>query len=165
MRNFFSTPARVFALMIALSLGVVGMALVTQHAWGMQPCPWCILQRLIFVSIALVAVLGVAWRSTPARLTAALGVDVLAICGVATALWQHFVAAATSSCKLTLADRIINGLGVDGWLPEIFAPRATCAEAAAKLLGVPYEFWSLTVFVILGALGLLALLGRPHVRA
>ncbi len=30
--------------------------------------------------------------------------------GVAQVLWQHFVAAASSSCKLTLADRIMAGL-------------------------------------------------------
>ncbi len=75
---------------------------------------------------------------------------VLSLAGVAAALWQHFVAATSDSCKLTLAERIISGLGLDGSLPEVFQPRASCADAAAKLLGVPYEFWSLALFVLMG---------------
>jgi disulfide bond formation protein DsbB len=76
-------------------------------------------------------------------------------------LWQHFVAAASDSCKLTLAEKIIAGLGLDGSLPEIFQPRASCAEAAVKLLGLPYEFWSLALFIVLGLVALRLLRRRP----
>ena len=64
------------------------------------------------------------------------------------------MAAASESCNLTLAEKIISGLGLDGSLPEIFQPRASCADAAVKLLGVPYEFWSLALFVLTGVLAL-----------
>jgi disulfide bond formation protein DsbB len=74
----------------------------------------------------------------------------LALAGVSAALWQHFVAASSSSCNLTLADRILAQLGLDASFPEIFQPRASCADAAVDLLGVPYEFWSLTLFLLLG---------------
>ena len=133
-----------------LSLGAVGIALVTQHLMGMEPCPWCILQRLIFVAIALAALLGLLLG----RVLAGLLVLALSACGIAAALWQHFVAAASDSCNLTLAEKIISGLGLDGSLPEIFQPRASCADAAVKLLGVPYEFWSLALFVLTGVLAL-----------
>ena len=132
----------------ALSLGAVGIALATQHLLGMEPCPWCILQRLIFVFIALAALLGLLLG----RLFAGLLVLALSVAGIAAALWQHFVAAASDSCNLTLAEKIISGLGLDGSLPEIFQPRASCADAAVKLLGLPYEFWSLGLFVLLGLL-------------
>ena len=133
-----------------LSLAGVAIALATQHGLGMEPCPWCILQRLIFVVIALAALLGLLLG----RVFAALLVMALSLAGIAAALWQHFVAAASDSCKLTLAEKIISGLGLDGSLPEIFQPRASCADAAVKLLGVPYEFWSLALFVLLGLLAL-----------
>jgi disulfide bond formation protein DsbB len=32
----------------------------------------------------------------------------------------------------------------------VFAPRASCADAAVDLLGLPYEFWSLGLFAVLG---------------
>ena len=132
----------------ALSLGAVGLALATQHLLGMEPCPWCILQRLIFVAIALAALLGLVLG----RWFAGGLVLALSLAGIAAALWQHFVAAASDSCNLTLAEKIISGLGLDGSLPEIFQPRASCADAAVKLLGLPYEFWSLGLFVLLGLL-------------
>jgi disulfide bond formation protein DsbB len=71
---------------------------------------------------------------------------------MAAALWQHFVAASSASCNLTLADRVVRGLGLDELWPQVFAPYASCAEAAVKLGGVPYEFYSLALFVLLGAL-------------
>jgi protein dithiol:quinone oxidoreductase len=136
-----------FGAIAALSLAAVGAALVSQHVYDMQPCPWCVLQRLIFVAIALVAVIGLAWTSRSGTLVAAAGIDLLASAGFAAAMWQHFVAASSTSCNQTLADKIINGLGLDGLLPEIFAPRASCADAAVNLLGMPYEFWSAALFV------------------
>jgi disulfide bond formation protein DsbB len=140
-----------------LSLGAVGTALITQHVFDMQPCPWCVLQRLIFVAIALSALLGLVWRARPGRVASALLMLGLSLCGVAAALWQNLVASVSSSCNQTLADRIVSGLGVDGWMPEVFQARASCAEAAAKLLGVPYEFWSLASFMLLATLALTCL--------
>ncbi len=140
--------------MALFSLGSVAVALWTQHALGMEPCPWCILQRIIFVLVGALALLGLAWRGAAGTLITALLLIALSLAGVAAALWQHFVAAASDSCKLTLAEKIISGLGLDGSLPEIFQPRASCADAAVKLLGVPYEFWSLALFVLLGAMAL-----------
>jgi disulfide bond formation protein DsbB len=143
-----------------LSLGSVAIALWTQHALGMEPCPWCILQRLVFVVIGAVALLGLAWRGPIGSFVVKLLLLLLAACGVAAALWQHFVAAASESCNLTLAEKIISGLGLDGSLPEIFQPRASCADAAVDLLGIPYEFWSLGLFVLLALMVLMLRDGR-----
>jgi protein dithiol:quinone oxidoreductase len=133
----------------ALCFGSVGAALVTQHAFDMQPCPWCVLQRLIFVVIGLVALLGLAWRSTAGQRAILLLLLVLCGSGIAAALWQHFVAKASASCNLTLADRLVAGLRLDALLPDVFQATASCAEAAVNLIGVPYEFWSLGVFLLI----------------
>jgi disulfide bond formation protein DsbB len=146
--------------MAVISLGAVAVALWTQHALGMEPCPWCVLQRLIFAAIALVALPGLVWRRGFVQVTSALLALALGIGGVAAALWQHFVAAVSSSCNMTLADRIVSGLGLDGALPEIFQARASCADAAVKLWGLPYEFWSLMLFMLLSVMALRLLLRR-----
>ena len=143
-----------------LSLVAVAVALWTQHALGMEPCPWCVLQRLIFVAIALVALPGLVWRGAFVQLLSALLILALGLSGVAAALWQHFVAAATDSCKLTLAERIISGLGLDGSLPEIFQARASCADAAVRLWGLPYEAWSLILFMLISVMALRMLLRK-----
>lgn len=154
------TPTRLFAAAVVLPLLSVAAALVSQHVFDMQPCPWCVLQRAIFVAIALAALPGLLVRSAPLRRASAAVFGLLAVSGVAAALWQHFVAASSTSCNLTLADRIMSGLGLDSLLPEVFAAYASCADAAVDLLGLPYEFYSLALYLLLAAAAV-ALLRRP----
>lgn len=143
-------------LALLLPLAALGAALVSQHVFDMQPCPWCVLQRVVFVALALAALPALLTRNRGVnRLAAGLAV-VLAACGAAAALWQHFVAASTTSCKLSLADRIVSGLGLDSLWPQVFAAYATCADAAVKLVGLPYEAYSLALFVALGCLAVVA---------
>ena len=138
-------------LLLTLSLlcaGSVGLALLAQHSFDMQPCPWCILQRILFIALSALALTAAAlpaplWR----RVLSGLGVP-LALGGIAAALWQHFVAAKTNSCALTFADKVIGFFGLDTRWPEWFEVRANCSEAAVSVLGVPFEFWALALFAL-----------------
>ncbi len=148
------------ALIAGLSLAAVGAAVYTQHAWNMQPCPWCVLQRVIFVAIAVLSLLGLL---RPLRGAASALMLMLALCGMAAALWQHFVAADSASCNLTLADRIVSSLRLDVAWPEVFMATASCADAKVSLFGLPYEAWSLGLFVLVAALTVQALRpARPY---
>jgi disulfide bond formation protein DsbB len=149
--------ARVVLVLIALAcLASVGGALYAQHIWGMEPCPWCILQRVLYLAIALVALLAAAMPvGSTGRLSAALSallVTALALAGAAAALYQNLVAAKLPSCDMTLADRIVSGLGLDAWQPEVFEVRSSCADAAVSLLGVPFELWSCALFTLVAVL-------------
>lgn len=159
--SFRANPARNdplwFAAVGVVSLAAVGTALVSQYVFDLQPCPWCVLQRLIFVAVAAAALLGCPWRASAPKALAAVAVLALSIAGMAAALWQHFRAAASASCNLTLADKIVSGLHLDTALANVFEPRASCSDAAVDLLGVPYDFWSLALFCALGLVGLLLL--------
>lgn len=132
----------VLAVTAAVSLAAVGAAVYTQQVWGMLPCPWCVLQRLIFTAIAAACLVGLALPRAGSVLAL-----VLAVCGIAAALWQHFVAASSASCDLTLADRIMAATGLDGRYPDIFMAMASCADAKVDLWGLPYEAWSGMLFV------------------
>ena len=143
-----ASNAASFALVAIASFGAVIAALVSQHAFGMQPCPWCVLQRLIFAAIGAFALLGLVWRGAAGSRVAATFALLLAIAGVATAFWHHFVAAKSASCNLTLADRIVGATQLDRLLPDVFEARATCADAAVDLLGIPYAMWAAFVFVV-----------------
>lgn len=137
-----------------VSLTSVALALTGQHVFGMRPCPWCILQRVIYLAIGIVALLG---AIKPLRMPAALACLGLAGCGIAAATYQHFVAAKTNSCALTLADRIVSGMGLDRLAPSWFEPTANCSEAMVAVLGIQFDIWSLMLFSVLGAGALLAL--------
>lgn len=157
-------------LIAVLCTAAVALALVSQHRFDMQPCPWCILQRVIFILIAVVALVtallsrlgGDAGRGSV--LGGTLLVDLLATGGAAAAIYQHVVAAQTASCALTLADRIVNGLGLVAWWPDVFEPRATCAEAAVSVMGVPYEFLSLGLYLVVAGLAARTLVGVLRTR-
>jgi protein dithiol:quinone oxidoreductase len=145
--NVLPWPA---GIMVAALLALA-VALVAQHAFNVQPCPWCVLQRLLFLSIAIVSAIAL-WRSMQ-RYRIPIGglVLILALLGIASAAWQHLVAARSTSCRLTLADKIVREhLHLDRLLPSVFQARGTCADAAVNLLGVPFEFWSLALFAAIG---------------
>jgi disulfide bond formation protein DsbB len=147
-----------FVLIALAAFGAVGVALYTQHRLDMQPCPWCVLQRLIFVVIGAWALVGALLPVRAMRGLASLMVSLSAGCGIAAALWQHFVAAASASCNLTFADRVMNATGLNEHLPEVFAAYASCADAAVDLFGAPYEFYSLALFIVLDLLAVRALI-------
>jgi disulfide bond formation protein DsbB len=152
--------------MAVFCLAAVGIAVYTQVAFDWRPCPWCILQRVIFVAIAIVCIFTASIKGVAARAVPLVIALVLALLGIASALWQHFVAAKSSSCSLTFADKLLSSIKLDSVLPSVFEITGSCAEAAVSLWGVPYEFWSLVLFAILGitAIYLMARLPRDESR-
>ncbi len=136
-----------FAFVAVASFGAVAAALVSQHVYAMDPCPWCVLERLLFVAIGAFALLGLLWRHVTGRRLAGTFVLLLAACGIAATMWQHFVAAKSASCNLTLADRIMTASQLDRLLPGVFEARASCADAAVTLAGIPYDFLAAAVFL------------------
>jgi len=160
-----NAASRWFAAGALISAGAMAIALVSQHVYDMQPCAWCVLQRLLFVVIGAACVLGLVWRSLAGRMASATLVLLTAAAGVAAALWQYLVAAQTQTCVFTLADRVMAATRLDAWLPEVFQARASCMDAAVRLLGVPYEFYSLALYLLLGAGAVLLLLRLHEPRA
>lgn len=152
---------RLLAFVAIASLAAVAVALVSQHIFDMQPCAWCVLQRLIYLVIAAAAVLGLILRKvSPARQVFAGMIVALGAAGVATAIYQHNVASHLMSCAQTFADRFMTGSGLDEALPAVFGIYATCADAAVDLLGVRYELWSALLFAILALTGIASLVAR-----
>jgi protein dithiol:quinone oxidoreductase len=49
--------------------------------------------------------------------------------------------------------------------PEVFMATASCADAKVDLAGLPYEFWSLMLFLLLGLLAMTLLFAGPRRRS
>ena len=148
------------AALVLLPLLAVAAALYTQYRMDMMPCAWCVLQRLMLVLVALAGLLGLLLPGAALRRAAAALALLAALGGITAALWQHFVANASASCAMSLADKLMGATGLDSRFPEVFAAYASCADAKVNLLGLPYEFWSLGLFVLL-ALAATRVLARP----
>ncbi|MBV8605355.1 MAG: disulfide bond formation protein B [Pelomonas sp.] len=139
---------RVLAGTLLVSLAAVAAALVAQHAFGVRPCPWCVLQRGVFLLIAAASLVGLLLRGAARGLLLVVVLG-LAVAGCAAAYYQHEVASLTSSCAMGFADRTIASLQLEDRLPYVFMVTANCAEAAAyRLLGLPYEVWSGALYVL-----------------
>ncbi len=135
----------------AVCFGAVAFALYSQHGWNMQPCPWCILQRMLFLLAGLIALVAALTSSKPMRVGILLaGISCLG--GLGFALYQHFVAAKQQSCSFSQAEKFVIWTGLDEMLPSVFQVTASCADAAlAKLMGIPYELASGALFALLAA--------------
>jgi disulfide bond formation protein DsbB len=136
--------AAAFAAVAIVSFGAVAVALVSQHAYA----------------IGAFALLGLLWRGAAGRRVAGTFGVLLALAGVASALWQHFVAAKSASCNLTLADKVMSATQLDRLVPGVFEARASCADAAVSLFGVPYAMWSALAFVVIAIVLVRVLRGR-----
>lgn len=147
-------------VLTVLPLLAVAAALYTQYRLDMMPCAWCVLQRLCCVAIALAGLLGLLLPGPALRRAAGVLAMLAAAGGITAALWQHFVANASASCAMSLADRLMGATGLDSRFPEVFAAYASCADAKVDLLGLPYEFWSLGLFIVLTAAAL-RVIARP----
>ncbi|MFW7341387.1 disulfide bond formation protein B [Pollutimonas sp. H1-120] len=157
-----NTTSRILHLIALLCLTAVAIALVSQHVFDMQPCAWCVLQRLIFIVIAAVCWIGLLAGRIAANLrrVAALAVVLLGAAGVATAWYQYSVAASLFSCDMTFADRLMVQSGLDAALPWLFGIYASCMDARVDLLGMEYALWGLGLFAVIGVMALFALLRR-----
>ena len=134
-----------------LALGAVGLAALAQYAFDMQPCPWCVLQRLIYIVVGVLALLAAVLSGLARRLV--IGLALLGtLGGVASALWQQLHAVNENSCDLSLAERIITALHLDSLVPQLFIAYASCADAAVSVLRIPFAVWSCAMYAILSLL-------------
>ena len=147
-----------FAAVAFACAAAVSLALVGQHVYDLRPCPWCIVQRLIYVALGVFALLGALLASRPVRFALAGGSLLLAVSGAAAAIWHSMVASKSTSCNLTLADKVLNALGVETLWPSMFQVTASCAGSAVRVLGLYFEQWSLLLFLVLAVVAASTLL-------
>jgi len=141
---------RVLALCAAASLGGVAIGLVLQHRFGMEPCAWCVVQRMFYVLVGVFSIAALALGKVPlAAVVAMLLADLAATLGLASALFHQFVAARPGGCGVTIADRFLMATSLHEHLPWLMNPTALCDEANQPLLGVPFAVWSIALFALL----------------
>lgn len=152
-----SLAQKVLSAIAFVSFGAVGGALLSQHLLDMLPCAWCIVQRMIFIVIAVVAMLGALVPLRAVKRLALIITLMLSVMGIAAAWHQWTVAAAQFSCDQTLADKIVSGSGLDASMPWLFGIYATCMDAAVSILGLDFAVWSLLLYIASALAALVAL--------
>lgn len=148
--------------------GLIGFALYLQHYQNQDPCPLCLLQRVVY--IALMAVFLVAAIHGPGRVGAMIyGGLLLITSGIGAAIatrhvWlQHLPPDRVPECGPGL-EFTLRKYPLFQALEKVFAGTGQCAEAAWTFLGLTIAGWSLVWFVLLGAFAiyLTVLAARPR---
>lgn len=146
-------------LIVLFCFGALAAALVSQYVFFMQPCAWCVLQRLIYLVIGVLALVGLIGGRLAAGGATLLAVP-LAACGIVAGWYQYSVASRLETCAQTFADRFISGLGLDASLPRLFGIYAMCKDAMVTVLGVQYVVWSMALFAVILLVALAAIIKR-----
>lgn len=147
-----------FLVGFVVCAALVGFALYAQYVLLMDPCPLCILQRVVFIALGVVFLVGGLHgpRGGGRWVYVALAA-LIALIGIAIAsrhLWiQSLPPGQVPSCGAPLGylleTRAANG-GLVKVLMKVLSGSGECA-AVQPILGLSMPWWSLIWYVLLGA--------------
>lgn len=148
-------PRLGYALGFLVCGGLIAFALYLQYYEYQDPCPLCLMQRMVY--IALMAVFLAAAVHGPGRVGALVyGGMLLVVSGIGGAIaarhvWlQHLPPERVPECGPGL-EFTLRKFPLFQALEKIFAGSGQCAEAGWTFLGLTIAGWSLVWFVLLGA--------------
>lgn len=144
--------------------GLYGAALYLQYVLRQDPCPLCMVQRLIF--IAMLAMFVIAMLHNPARtgtkVYAAL-IGLLALSGIGVAsrhIWiQHLPKDEVPACGPGL-DYMLENFPMAEVLQELMHGSGECAAKGWTFLALGIPEWSLVWYALLGAWAVLIALRK-----
>ncbi len=143
------SPRTILLLLAAAAIGLTLAGWAIGEIMRLQPCPLCIFQRILFLSIALLALVG-ALLPAAARVSSIL-LAVVAAGGVATAAyqsWLQYLPQEGMECGFgepTLIERIVDWFGAL-W-PQMFLATGFCSSKDWVLLGLSMANWSGLCFI------------------
>jgi len=139
---------KILLLIAAVSLALVGAALYLQHAKEMLPCPLCIIQRYLFLGVAIFSLVG----AFAGKLKLWTGVALLSALGGLGVAGKHLYVLAHPgfSCGIDPMETVLNKIPTATLLPYVFRADGLCEAALDDVLGLSVPQWSALWFVILG---------------
>ncbi|MCG8324135.1 MAG: disulfide bond formation protein B [Thiotrichales bacterium] len=156
----------VFLAIFLCCAGLMGFGLYLEHVEGIEPCPLCILQRMAYIVVAIVALLA-AIHGTEHVMKKIYGGLILltSIAGggvAARQVWlQHLPPDQVPECGPGY-DYLMEVFPLDEALGMIFTGSGECAEVDWTFLSFSIAEWSLLMFGILGVASVFAILTKQQ---
>jgi disulfide bond formation protein DsbB len=140
--------SRTLLLVIAaVCFALIGEALYLQHVKEMLPCPLCVIQRYLFLGIAIFSLIGAF-----ANKIRALGALAL-LCGLGglgvVAKHLYVLAHPGFSCGIDPMETALNKIPTATMLPWLFHADGLCENARDTLFGLSIPQWSAVWFALL----------------
>ncbi len=141
-------PVRAWFAALALgAFGAVAGGMELQNLVRLAPCPLCIFQRLVYMVIGLVALLGAiapAGRLLWSALIAGLAAGGMAVAGYQS--WMQAFPHLATECSYSdpnAIERLVDWLGM-AW-PSLFLATGFCTGRDWEFLGLSLANWSLLI--------------------
>jgi disulfide bond formation protein DsbB len=157
------SPRLPFALLLVAPLGLVGSGLALAHWLHLAACPLCVLQRMLYLLLALVAAVGLLNVSSPlGRRVSALFMAVPAATGAFVAGYQTWIQvfAPETSCSSAEPwwEQFVYWAGRQA--PFLFRANGLCSDPAWSFLGLSIAEWSLIAFSVMTVIALAVAIRR-----
>lgn len=137
---------------------MMAVALYMEHAMALEPCPLCILQRVMVIAVACVALIAAIHGP------GVTGIKVYGGLSIATAvggggislrqLWlQNLPEDQVPACGASL-DYLMDVFPLTEVLTMVLSGDGTCAEVVWEFLGISIPGWTLVGFIALALIGI-----------
>ncbi|SFC30344.1 disulfide bond formation protein DsbB [Marinospirillum celere] len=145
-------------LVCAGALTIVALAFLYEQLTGIQPCPLCWLQRWIFIGFAALSLLALVLGRLPGlRWLFIAAFALLTLTGIGIALRHLYIKLNPQSVSCGMdVETLLDFFPLREALTQMLAGSADCAQQA-DFLGLPLPSWSLSGYLLLGSLAILAL--------
>jgi disulfide bond formation protein DsbB len=152
-----------FLLVLGASLALVAGGVLLAEMLRLAACPLCIIQRTLYLVLAIVAGIGLASSARPlAARFAALAMLLVAATGIFVAgyqVWiQRFAPATKCSPYPPWWEELVERAGEA--VPILFKASGLCSDPAWKFLGLSIAEWSLGWFTLFLLVALYALMRK-----
>lgn len=159
-KNLLTSPRLVFVAPFAAGIGLVGVGVVLATLANLAACPLCIIQRMLYLLVSLVALLGLA---TPRGGRILAGLLLIGTSGTGTfvagyQVWLQRFAPGENTCAAveTWWERLVDWAGEQ--VPWLFLGNGMCNDRSWTLFSLSIADWSLLVFTGLTLYAIHALL-------
>lgn len=152
-----------FLFVLGASLALVAGGVAFSELMRLAACPLCIIQRMLYMALAIVAGIGVAVHARPlASRFAALAMVLTAATGIFVAgyqVWiQRFSPSTNCSPYPTWWEEMVDRAGEA--VPILFKASGLCSDPAWQFLGLSIAEWSLGWFTLFLLIALYALMRK-----
>ena len=144
---------------------MMGVALYMEHAMNLEPCPLCIMQRVMVIAVGAIALVAAIHNPQHKGIKVyGAGLTMFALGGAGPAgrqLWlQSLPADEVPACGPSL-DYLMDVFPLAEVLSLVLSGDGTCAEVVWTFLGISIPGWTLVGLIGLMAIGVLQIV-RPR---
>lgn len=161
---------RVWQLMLVfVTLSVLMASFYFQYVMNMQPCPLCIMQRIVVMVLLALAMMSWFLGLTKPAIKVAILIMVFALIGLYFAgrhLWLQSLPADQIPACLPGLDVLIRYFPWQDVVHALLWGAGDCAEVSWRLLGLSMPAWVALYFIAMFAAGVVnyKLLGKAHYK-